>query len=86
MVVSRVVYGAHGAVGFDEGVLALHDVTIARFPLALLIAGVAVSDSIVELVTGVGLKFIREVFYLIKNITIALFFKPYFLNAECKSL
>lgn len=57
MVISRVVDGAHGAVGFDEGVLAFHDVTISGFPLALLIAGVAVSDAVVELVAGVGLEY-----------------------------
>lgn len=57
MVISRVVDSAHGAVGFNEGVLALHDVPITGFPLALLIAGVTVSDTVVELVAGVGLEF-----------------------------
>lgn len=56
MVISRVVDSAHGTVGLDEGVLALHDVTVAGFPLALLVAGVAVSDAVVELVAGVGLE------------------------------
>ena len=62
MVVGRVVDSAYGAVGFDEGVLALHDVTIAGFPLALLIAGVTISDAIIELVAGVGLKCKRKDF------------------------
>lgn len=55
MVVSGVVDSAHGTIRFNQRVLSLHDVTIARFPLTLLIAGVAVSDSVVELVAGVRL-------------------------------
>lgn len=56
VVIGRVVDGTDGTVGFDEGVLSLHDVTIASFPLALLVTGVAVGDSVVELVAGVGLQ------------------------------
>lgn len=56
MVVSRVVDSADGAIRLDQRVLALHHVTIAGFPLALLVAGVAVRHSVVKLVAGVGLK------------------------------
>lgn len=56
MVISGVVDSTDCAVRLHQGVLPLHHVTIASFPLAFLIAGVTISDSIVELVAGVGLK------------------------------
>lgn len=56
MIIGRVVDGTDGTIGFDEGVLSLYDVAIASFPLALLVTGVAVGDSVVELVAGVGLQ------------------------------
>lgn len=59
VIVSRVVYSTDCTVGFDEGVLSLYDIAIASFPLALLIAGVTVSDTVVELVAGVGINLNR---------------------------
>lgn len=55
VVVSRVVDGTDGAVRFNQRVLPLHHIAVARFPLALLVAGVAISDSVVKLVAGVRL-------------------------------
>lgn len=55
MVIGGVVDSADGAVGLDQRVLPLDDVTVARLPLALLVAGVPVGDAVVELVAGVGL-------------------------------
>lgn len=56
MVVRGIVDSTDGAIRLHERVLALHDITVAGFPLALLIACVTVSDSVVERVAGVGLR------------------------------
>lgn len=61
VVIGWVVDSTDGTVGFDEGVLSLYNVAIASFPLALLVTGVAVGDSVVELVAGVGLQRIQRV-------------------------
>lgn len=57
MIISGVVDCADRAVRFDQGVLSLHNVSIARFPLAFLVPCVAVSDAIIELVPWVRLEF-----------------------------
>lgn len=54
--VSGVVDGADCAVGFDQAVLSLHDVSLTVFGLALLVSGVGVMDSVVELVVRDGLQ------------------------------
>ena len=55
VLVGGVVHGALGAVGLDEGVLALHHVAVADLLLVLDVSGVAVLDAVGELVLGVSL-------------------------------
>ncbi|KAF9405906.1 hypothetical protein HW555_013532 [Spodoptera exigua] len=55
VVVGGVLHSPDGAVGFVEGVRALHDITVAGLLLGLVVTGVAVSYGVVVLVFGVGL-------------------------------
>jgi hypothetical protein len=50
--VSGVVDGAGGAVGLNKGVVSLDDISVASLGLALLVAGVGISDAILERVVG----------------------------------
>ncbi|CAB0014023.1 unnamed protein product [Nesidiocoris tenuis] len=43
-----------GAIGFDERIAALHDVSVTAFELAFLVASDGVVDFVVEVVLGVG--------------------------------
>lgn len=56
MIISRVVYCADRTIGFNERILTLYNISVASLPLTLLVSCVAVSDTIVELIAGVGLK------------------------------
>ncbi|CAH0700067.1 unnamed protein product [Spodoptera exigua] len=52
VVVGGVLHSPDGAVGFVEGVRALHDITVAGLLLGLVVTGVAVSYGVVVLVFG----------------------------------
>lgn len=54
--VGRVRDGTRRAVGFEQGILALHHVTVAFLPLRLHVPGVDVVHSVVERVLGVRLE------------------------------
>ena len=56
VLVSFIVNFTDGAVGFVEGVIALHLVTVTFFVLGVLVAGVVVRNSIFEVVLRMGLK------------------------------
>lgn len=56
VVISGVLHGAHGAIGLQETVLAMYDVTVSDLVLRLVIAGVRVSHGVGELVFWVGLE------------------------------
>ncbi|KAF4527593.1 hypothetical protein B566_EDAN016392 [Ephemera danica] len=53
--ISGVVHGAGGAIGLQQAVVSLDHVTVAGLALALLVAGVRVSNAVLEAVFGVGL-------------------------------
>uniref|UniRef100_A0A182IQL9 Uncharacterized protein n=1 Tax=Anopheles atroparvus TaxID=41427 RepID=A0A182IQL9_ANOAO len=55
VVIGGVVDGAHRAVGFDQRVLSLDDVTVALLSLRLDVSGMRVLDAVVERVFRVGL-------------------------------
>ena len=54
--ISGVVHGAGGAIGLQQAVVSLDHVTVAGLALALLVAGVRVSNAVLEAVFGVGLR------------------------------
>lgn len=54
VVIGGVVNGAHRAIGLDQRVLALYDITITLLSLRLDVAGVGILDAIVEGVFGIG--------------------------------
>ena len=54
--ISGVVDGAGGAIGLDQAVLSLDEISVTDLALALVVSGVGVVDSIVEGVLGVGLQ------------------------------
>lgn len=56
VLVGSVVNGAHRTVRFDQGVLALDDIPVAGFVLALNVTGVEVVHSVLEGVLWWGLK------------------------------
>ena len=56
VVVGGVLHSPDGAVGFVEGVRALHDITVAGLLLGLVVTGVAVSYGVVVLVFGVSVE------------------------------
>jgi hypothetical protein len=53
--IGGVVDGAGGAVSLDQGVVSLDDISVAGLGLALLVAGVGISNAILERVVGDGL-------------------------------
>ena len=55
-IIGGVVDGAHGTVRLDEGVLALHDITVAALDLRLDISGQTIVNTIVVGVFGVSLQ------------------------------
>lgn len=55
VVIGGVINSAHGTIGLHQGVLSLHDITIALLGLRLDVAGVGILNAIVEGVLGVRL-------------------------------
>lgn len=53
-IIGGVVDGADGTIGFDQGVLSLHNITITALDLGFHISGETIMDSIVEGVLWVG--------------------------------
>ena len=56
VLVGSVLHNAGGAVGFLEGVGALHRISVPGFPLVFLITAVRVVHSVLELVLRIGLE------------------------------
>jgi hypothetical protein len=52
VLVRVVLHDALSAISFVDGVLALDDIAVAGLPLALVVAGVSVFDSVLEFVRG----------------------------------
>ena len=59
VVISGVVDGAGGAIGLQQTVVSLDDITVAGLGLALLVTGVRVGNSVLERVVGDGLIFLQ---------------------------
>lgn len=57
VLVSRILHGADGPVRLHQGVLTFHQVPVARFLLALYVAGVVIVHAIFERVLGWSLQF-----------------------------
>lgn len=55
VVISRVLYPAHRAVGFQQRVLAVHSVAVTALLLRLVVTGVSVGHRVREVVFGVSL-------------------------------
>lgn len=55
-IIGGVVDGADGTIGFNQGVLSLHNITITALNLGFHISGETIMDSIVEGVLWVGLQ------------------------------
>lgn len=55
-IIGGVVDGADGTIGFNQGVLSLHNITITALNLRFHISGKTIMDSIVEGVLWVGLQ------------------------------
>lgn len=58
VVIGLVVHDAFASVGFLQGVLALHNISIAHFPVGFVISGMGVLDTVFELVLGMGMGFL----------------------------
>jgi hypothetical protein len=58
--ISGVLYNTPGTIGFDEGVAAVNDVTLAGLGLALDVTGVGVMDGVLELVLGMGIVVVDD--------------------------
>jgi hypothetical protein len=54
--VSGVLNLADGAIGLDQGVVAVHDVSVAALVLGLVVAGVGVGHGVREVVFGVRVR------------------------------
>lgn len=63
VVVGGVLHFTYGAVGFEERVLAVHDISVAALVLRLVVAGVSVRHGVRELVVGVRLCRKQELGY-----------------------
>lgn len=52
--IRSVLYNPSATVGIEQSVSSLHDITVAFFPVGLVVSGMGVLNSVVELVLGVG--------------------------------
>lgn len=57
VVVSGVLYFAHGTVRLDQGVAAVHGATVAALVLGLVVSGVGVGHGVSVVILRVGLKY-----------------------------
>lgn len=56
VLVGGVFHSSDGAIGFMQAVSTLDHVSVSRFPLTLGVSGFVVTDAIIEVVFGIGLK------------------------------
>jgi hypothetical protein len=56
VLVDGVFHSSDGAIGFMQAVCTLDDVSVPGFPLALRVSGFVITDTVIEVVLGIGLK------------------------------